>query len=211
MEKLTNEELVGLYQNENNELAFEELYKRNQGLIFEVIKKFKGAKVINKEDISSDCNLAFSRAAQTFDTSKDCKFSTYCYSIMVREVLKSLNNASRKKRNPSKFKFASLNENVKVIDHTEGSKLIDILDASDSDVLHKKDYTYLHNAIEYAKTWIIEKYHPYLLPLLFRETTTNEIAPLIGVSPRTVHYTMTMFREHVREYIYHYSSGEIVS
>lgn len=207
MEKLTNEELVLLYQNGNNELAFEELYKRNQGLIFEVIKKFKGVKVINNEDVSSDCNLAFSRAALTFETSKNCKFSTYCYSIMVREVLKSINNASRTKRNSSKFKFASLNENV----NEDGSKLIDILDTTDIDVLHKKDYTYLHNSIEYAKTWVIEKYHPYLLPLLFRETTTNEVAPLIGVSPRTVHYTMTMFREHVREYIYHYSSGEIVS
>ena len=207
MDKLTNEELVGLFQSEGNEVAFEELYENNQGLIFEVIKKFKGVKVINNEDVTSDCNLAFSRAAQTFDTSKNCKFSTYCYSVMVKEVLKSINSATRVKRNPSKYKFTSLNEKVK----KEGSYLIEILDASDSDVLHKNDYTYLHNAIEYAKTWIQEKYHPYLLPLMFRETTTNEVAPTIGVSPRTVHYTTTLFREHVREYIYHYSSGEIVS
>ncbi|MCL1700738.1 sigma-70 family RNA polymerase sigma factor [Lysinibacillus sp. Bpr_S20] len=207
MEKLTNEELVLVYQSESNELAFEELYKRNQGLIFEVIKKFKGTKVINSEDVISDCNLAFSRSVQTFNTSKSCKFSTYCYSIMVNEVLKSIKSATRVKRNPSKYKFLSLNEKV----NEEGSKLIDILDASDSDVLHKKDYKYLHNAVEYAKSWIHEKYHPYLLPLMFRETTTNEVAPIIGVSPRTVHYTTTMFREHAREYIYHFSSGEIVS
>ncbi|MEQ6355141.1 sigma-70 family RNA polymerase sigma factor [Lysinibacillus sp. M3] len=207
MEKLTNEELVELYQSEGKELAFEELYKRNQGLIFEVIKKFKGVKVINNEDVSSDCNLAFSKAAQTFDTSKNCKFSTYCYSNMVNEVLRSIKRETRVKRNSSEYKFTSLNEKV----NEEGSFLIDILDSSDSDVLYKKDYTYLHNAIEYAKTWIHEKYHPYLLPLMFRKTTTIEVAPLIGVSPRTVHYTTTMFREHVREYIYHYSSGEIVS
>ncbi|MGE7840654.1 sigma-70 family RNA polymerase sigma factor [Lysinibacillus sp. NPDC093712] len=207
MEKLNNEQLVKLYQSESNELAFEELYMRNRGLIIDVINKFKNAKLINNDDVSSDCNLAFSRATKTFDTSKNCKFSTYCYSIMVKEILKSINTASRGKRNPSKYKFSSLNEQV----NEEGSKLIDILNASDSDVLHIEDYTYLHNAIEYAKTWVIEKYHPYLIPLLFRETTTNEVAPLIGISSRTVHYTMTMFREHVREYIYHYSSGEIVS
>lgn len=207
MEKLNNEQLVKLYQSESNELAFEELYIRNRGLIIDVINKFKNAKLINNDDVSSDCNLAFSRATNTFDTSKNCKFSTYCYSIMVKEVLKSISTASREKRNPSKYRFSSLNEQV----NEEGSKLIDILNVSDSDVLHKEDYTYLHNAIEYAKTWVIEKYHPYLIPLLFRETTTNEVAPLIGVSSRTVHYTMTMFREHIREYIYHYSSGEIVS
>ena len=207
MDKLTNEELVELYQSEGNEVAFEELYERNQGLIFEVIKKFKGVKVINIEDVSSDCNLAFSRAAQTFNTSKNCKFSTYCYTIMVNEVLRSIKSATRVKRNSSEYKFTSLNEKVK----EEGSYLIDILDTSDNDVINKNDYTYLHNAVEYAKTWIHEKYHPYLLPLMFRETTTNEVAPIIGVSPRTVHYTTTMFREHAREYIYHYSSGEIVS
>lgn len=207
MEKLNNVQLVKLYQNDSNELAFEELYKRNRGLIINVINKFKDAKLINNDDVVSDCNLAFSRATKTFDTSKNCKFSTYCYLVMVKEILKSISTASREKRNPSKYKFSSLNEKV----NDEGGRLVDILNASESDVLHKKDYTYLHNAIEYAKSWIIEKYHPYLIPLLFRETTTNEVAPLIAVSPRTVHYTITMFRKHVREYIYHYSSGEIVS
>jgi len=208
MDKLTNEELVELYRNDNNELAFDELYKRNKGLVFEVEKLFKNSKAITNEDIESDCNYAFSRAAQTFNTSKNCKFSTYCYSIMRNEVIKSINAATRKKRDTSGYSFSYLDSNV--LDN-DGSKLIDILDVSNKDVLHKKDYIYLHNAIEYAKTWVIDKYHPFLIPLMYRETTTNEVAPLIGVSPRTVHYTVTMFREHVREYIYHYSSGEIVS
>jgi len=208
MEKLTNEELVELYKNDNNELAFDELYLRNKGLIFEVKKLFKNSKVITTEDIESDCNYAFSRAAQTYSSTKNCKFSTYCYSIMRNEVIKSINTATRKKRDTSDYTFSYLDSNV--LDN-EGSKLIDILDVTNRDVLHKKDYIYLHNAIEYAKTWVIDKYHPYLIPLMYRETTTNEVAPLIGVSPRTVHYTVTMFREHVREYIYHYSSGEIVS
>lgn len=208
MDKLTNEELVELYKNDNNELAFEELYIRNKGLIFEVKKLFKSSKVITKEDIESDCNYAFSKAAQTYATTKNCKFSTYCYAIMRNEVIKSINSATRKKRDTTDYTFSYLDANV--LDN-EGSKLIDILDVTNKDVLHKKDYLYLHNAIEYAKTWVIDKYHPYLIPLMFRETTTNEVAPLIGVSSRTVHYTVTMFREHVREYIFHYSSGEIVS
>ena len=46
---------------------------------------------------------------------------------------------------------------------------------------------------------------------MFREITTNEVAPLVGVSVSTVRYTVLLFKKHVREYIYHYSSGEIVS
>jgi len=208
MEKLTNEELVELYKNDNNELAFDELYMRNIGLVFEVKKLFKSSKVITSEDIKSDCNYAFSRAAQTYSSTRNCKFSTYCFSIMRNEVIKSIKAATRKKRDSSDFTFSYLDANV--LDN-EGSKLIDILDVSNKDVLHNKDFIYLHNAIEYAKTWVIDKYHPYLIPLMFREITTNEVAPLIGVSVSTVRYTVLLFKEHVREYIFHYSSGEIVS
>lgn len=207
MEKLTNEELVDLYQNENNEIAFDELYKRNKGLLYDVSLIFKNKIIITKDDVKSACDLGFVRAAKAYNKKSKCKFSTYCHTVMFNEVNTSINTARRKKRNSLDYSFCYFDEKVS----EEGSNLIDILDVSDKDVLHKSDYTYLHNAIEYAKTWVIDKYHPYLIPLMFREITTNEVAPLIGVSVSTVRYTVLLFKEHVREYIYHYSSGEIVS
>ncbi|MEK4122054.1 sigma-70 family RNA polymerase sigma factor [Lysinibacillus sp. FSL K6-0102] len=208
MEKLTNEELVEYYQKEYDELAIEELYKRNSGLINDVTKLFRNVKTISGDDAISDCYYAFIKAAKTFDVLKNNKFSTYCVSLMKNEILKTIKTETYQKRDVSKYQFLYLN---KKINEDVDASLIDILDVSDRDVLHKKDFKYLHNAINYAKSFINEKYHPYLLPLLLRETTSNEVAPLIGISKRTVHYTTTLFREHIREYIYHYSSGEIVS
>ncbi len=206
MEKLTNEELVELF-NSGSEDAGNKLFNKNKGLICKIIIKYNMKCRLSEEDIMSAAHYGFVNAIKTFDVSKGIKFSTYSYRVMNNEIYKNIDYYKYKKNDDSNLIFSSLNQEI----NDEGSMLMDILDASDKDVLHKKDYTYLHNAIEYAKTWVIEKYHPYLLPLMFRETTTNEVAPLIGVSTRTVHYTMTMFREHVREYIYHYSSGEIVS
>ncbi|KOS61542.1 sigma-70 family RNA polymerase sigma factor [Lysinibacillus agricola] len=208
MDKLTNEELVELYK-KGKEEAGNELFNRNKGLIYEIVRKFNNKSRLSEEDIISASYYGFAKAIKTFNESKGIKFSTYCYTVMKNEVCKSLEYYKYKKNDDSDFIISSLD--LKISLENKKSSLIEILDASDNDVLHKNDYTYLHNAIEYARTLIIEKYHPYLLPLLFRETTTYEVAPIIGVSPRTVHYTTTMFREHVREYIYHYSNGEIVS
>ncbi|MCL1696378.1 RNA polymerase sigma factor [Lysinibacillus sp. BPa_S21] len=208
MKKLTNEELVELYQIDGNELAFEELYKRNQGLIHKVINKFSNVIVISKEDVKSACVLGFVRAAKAYSKDNKCKFSSYCYIVMVNEVNTSLNSASRKMRNDLNRSFCYLDENV---NDGEGSKLIDIIDMSGKDVLYKEDYTYLHNAVEYAKGFIMDKYYPYLIPLTLKETSIYKVAPLIDVSPKTVHYTMKRFRKYMQEYITKYMNYEIVS
>ncbi|UUV25955.1 MULTISPECIES: sigma factor [Lysinibacillus] len=208
MDKLTNEELVELFNNGSND-AGNELFNRNKGLVYDVILKFNNKCRLSKEDIESAAYYGFSNAIKLFDISKGIKFTTYCYNSMKNEICRCLQHYQYKKNDDTNLTISSLD--IEVSGDNKNSLLIEILDVSDKDVLHKKDFTYLHNAVEYAKSWIHEKYHPYLLPLMFRETTTNEVAPFIGVSPRTVHYTTTMFREHVREFIYHYSSGEIVS
>ncbi len=208
MEKLTNEELVELYKSDNNEIAFEVLYKRNKGLIHKVINKFNNVIVISKEDIESACVLGFVRATKAYSKDNKCKFSSYCYIVMVNEVNVSLNNASRKMRNDLDQSFCYLDENV---NDGDGSRLIDIIDMSKKDVLHKEDYTYLLNAIDYAKGFIMDKYYPYLIPLILKEIPATKVAPLIGVSPKTVHYTMKVFRKHMRNYILHYMNDKVVS
>ncbi|MFJ3388868.1 hypothetical protein [Lysinibacillus sp. NPDC086135] len=208
MDKLTNEELVELYQNDNNEMVFEYLYKRNKGLIHKVIKKFNNVIVISKEDIEDACVLGFVRAVKVYSGENKCKFSSYCYIVMVNEVNVSLNNASRKMRNDLDQSFCYLDENV---NDGDGSRLIDIIDMSEKDVLHKKDYTYLHSAIEYAKGFIMDKYYPYFIPLALKEIPVPKTASLIGVSPKTVHYTMKIFKKHTQEYIIKYMNNEVVS
>lgn len=208
MDKLTNEELVELFNNGSDD-AGNELFNRNKALVYDIILKFNNKCRLSKDEIESAAHYGFSNAIKLFDASKGIKFTTYCYNAMKNEICRCLKNYTYKKNDDSDLIISSLD--IEVSGDNKNSLLIEILDTSDKDVLHKKDFTYLHNAIEYAKGFIKEKYYPYLLPLLFRETTTNEVAPLIEVSPRTVHYTFTMFREHIREYIYHYSSGEIVS
>ncbi|MBG9689410.1 hypothetical protein ABD91_00515 [Lysinibacillus sphaericus] len=206
MEKLTNEELVELY-NLGVEEAGNELFKTNKKLIYKVISKYYMKCRLSKEDIVSAAHYGFVNAIKTFSESKGVKFSTYCYKVMNNEIFVNINYFKYKKNDDSKLTFSSLNQEI----NEEGSILVDILDASDKDVLLKSDFTYLHNAIEYAKSWIVEKYHQFLIPLLFREITFKEVAVLIGVSVSSIKYTLAKFREHVREYIYHYSSGEIVS
>ena len=87
MEKLTNEELVELY-NLGAEDAGNELFNKNKGLICKVIIKYNMKCRLSEEDITSAAHYGFVNAIKTFDLSKGIKFSTYCYKVMNNEIYK---------------------------------------------------------------------------------------------------------------------------
>jgi len=203
MENLTNEELVQLYQDNKCETIFNELYIRNKGLVHDVMKKYKNAIILNENDINSSCHLGFIQAVNAYKCDNGCKFSSYCYSVMVKEMIKHVQYAGRKMRNHLDQSFVYLDDRA---NDGEASTVIDIIDLSNKDALVRKDYTYLNEAIEHAKGLIYDKYHPYLVPILHKEISTYKVADLIGVSRKTVQYTITRFRRLVSDYINNYFS-----
>lgn len=202
MKNLTNEELLLQYKNGVEE-AGNELYIRNKGLIGDLIKKYKNTVIISEDDIFSACNLGFYQAIKSYKVEGDCKFSSYCYHVMMNEVNKSIKHAGRKMRNDLDHSFTYLDDTAL---NGEANQIIEVMDLSSHDPLVRKDYTYLYDAIEYAKSLIMDKYHPYLVPMLYKEITTYKVADLVGNSRKTVQYTITRFRRLVSEYIENYFS-----
>lgn len=197
MEKLNNEQLVEIYQKDKCEVIFNELYIRNKGLIYNVKFRYMNNLAIKEEDIDSACHLGFMQAVNGYKMDNGSKFSSFCHQVMINEVNKSIKRSGRKMRNDLDKSFIYLDD---VAVNGEASSIIDVIDLSEKDVLFRKDFSDQYEAFEFAKGHVIDKYHPYIIPLLLKETTTYKVASLIGVSRKTVQYTMTRFKRIAKDH-----------
>ena len=83
---MTNEELCILIQNKSSS-AFEELYQNNIKLLHSLINRFYYDKN-EKDDLLSCAKIGLLNAALNFDPSYNCKFVTYCVSVILGEIKK---------------------------------------------------------------------------------------------------------------------------
>lgn len=198
MENLTNEELVSKYQDNKCEEAFNELYIRSKGLLHSVRLSYDNDKLIDKECINSACHLGFFRAVTYYKQNHNCKFVTYCHLNMTSQV----NMAKRYLLTKSRFhldkKFVYLDA---VTIDGEGTNLVNIINLDKKGKCTNKDYSFVYDAIDYAKTKILDKYHPYVIPILLKDITMVEVSELTNVNRRTITYTMNSVKSYARKYI----------
>lgn len=79
--KKTNEDLINEYQKSTDKIIkkhiADELYKRVHKLGMKVVNKIPKLGYDIREDLEQEMGLVFMRCMDKFDTSKNCKFSTY--------------------------------------------------------------------------------------------------------------------------------------
>lgn len=94
---VTNEELVQLIQSHNNEqnnLGL--LYEQNKGFIHQLALPY--SKKVDIEDLMQEAYFALMNAAYSFDTKKECCFTTYAaYKIQAQMQRYCFNNGSVKR------------------------------------------------------------------------------------------------------------------
>ena len=94
---VTNEELVQLIQSHNNEQSnLGLLYEQNKGFIRQLALPY--SKKVDIEDLMQEAYFALMNAAYSFDTKKECCFTTYAtYKIQAQMQRYCFNNGSVKR------------------------------------------------------------------------------------------------------------------
>src|SRR5660398_236645 len=85
LENLSNEELVGVYQESNCIECLDILVRRNDGLLHHVIKRFAYSSE-PYEDLFQVARIGLLKAAQLYDPTRADSFATYAYALVDGEV-----------------------------------------------------------------------------------------------------------------------------
>lgn len=85
-DKLSNEELISLYQKGNDEIK-EYFFEKNKALIYGILKRFNKGK--RDEDLYQIACMGFIKAFNNFDFKFEVKFTTYAVPIILGEIKKS--------------------------------------------------------------------------------------------------------------------------
>lgn len=79
-----------LYRKEMMNKEEEEVILKNSNLIYSIINKY--TKYYDVDDLYQTGVIGILKAYKNYDSSKNCKFSTYAYTYILGEVLKYVNN-----------------------------------------------------------------------------------------------------------------------
>ena len=96
------------------------LILENEKLAYSIVHKYRNKFKIDYEDLKSTAILGLVKAANTFDSCKNTKFSSYAYIVIENEILMVLRSESKLNR------ITSYNENIK-----DNLTLLDVLDGGE--------------------------------------------------------------------------------
>lgn len=121
-------ELIKRYKETKNQDLFEEILNKNKGLIYKMVSKYKETSLYSYDDMHQICMLSLIKAIETYDETKNMKFSTYFYKIMNGDLIVELCvNQNRKKRKADlvSFDYKKINKNGEgqTIKHTIADKI----------------------------------------------------------------------------------------
>ena len=194
---LTNEQLVRRYKETGNEIYFNQLYKKNQRMIYSLSSKYCSLNVnYNVEDIRSLALMGFFKAVKAFDSSKANKFSTLAVIAMRNEIYRINVDLNRQKRKCS-YEVTSLysippncecdlNE---IVQYEEN-----VFDGVNS-ILDNDTYDMLVCKIKEVLTDRQFK----IVELLLEGFEQKEIAKQFGVSPQSINLVMKTIRKKIKQ------------
>lgn len=121
-------ELIKRYKETKNQDLFEEILNKNKGLIYKTVGRYKETSLYSYDDMHQICMLSLIKAIETYDETKNMKFSTYFYKIMNGDLIVELCvNQNRKKRKADlvSFDYKKINKNGEgqTIKHTIADKI----------------------------------------------------------------------------------------
>lgn len=201
MKSISNEELALQYQN-GNELAFEELYNRFKKLMNKFIYKHLRYGYLEKDELSSLCEIGLYKAIVSYTTDKTVKLSTMIYRYIQTAIHHKYDYLKRNGRNELRKNSISINI---TIESSHGEiPLYDILNYDNSeDVYFGNNFTYLNSALEYALSNLKNnEVKKYIIPILIGEYGVSEVGNIIGKHRNSICNYINQFKIHINEYLH---------
>lgn len=176
LDKMTNEELIGLYWSTNDEYVKERFFEKNLKMVHGEVNKFRPNKQ-QRDEMVSEGYLGMLKAFNTFDVDKGCKFNTYGTLCIKNEILMYL----RRQKTINKYTYYSLNQQVENNEDSFTYEEITASDCVDSDT-----YTMVQDKLRtfYAMADPRERKIYYLTKV--KDLTQEEISKEIGLSRPSV-------------------------
>lgn len=195
---MTNQDINNLivkYQETNNEKIFEILLKQYEGMIYNIIHKYKKSLMNSQEDLYQISSITLLKALETFDVNKECKFSTYSSKAITNEINKALRLFKTKKRNAD----------VKSLDYVlpddeKGMTIIETIRSNDDTeeiIMKKVEKEFILDYLEYCKEKTPRRYEQ--VELLLKGYNTLEVAEILECSHQTISQNFKRFCKGIKE------------
>lgn len=195
---MTNQDINNLivkYQETNNEKIFEILLKQYEGMIYNIIHKYKKSLMNSQEDLYQISSITLLKALETFDVNKECKFSTYLSKAITNEINKALRLFKTKKRNAD----------VKSLDYVlpddeKGMTIIETIRSNDDTeeiIMKKVEKEFILDYLEYCKEKTPRRYEQ--VELLLKGYNTLEVAEILECSHQTISQNFKRFCKGIKE------------
>lgn len=195
---MTNQDINNLivkYQKTNDEKIFEILLKQYEGMIYNIIHKYKKSLMNSQEDLYQISSITLLKALETFDVNKECKFSTYSSKAITNEINKALRLFKTKKRNAD---VKSLD--YVLTDDEKGMTIIETIRSNDDTeeiIMKKVEKEFILDYLEYCKEKTPRRYEQ--VELLLKGYNTLEVAEILQCSHQTISQNFKRFCKGIKE------------
>lgn len=195
---MTNQDINNLivkYQETNDEKIFEILLKQYEGMIYNIIHKYKKSLMNSQEDLYQISSITLLKALETFDVNKECKFSTYSSKAITNEINKALRLFKTKKRNAD---VKSLD--YVLTDDEKGMTIIETIRSNDDTeeiIMKKVEKEFILDYLEYCKEKTPRRYEQ--VELLLKGYNTLEVAEILECSHQTISQNFKRFCKGIKE------------
>lgn len=195
---MTNQDINNLivkYQKTNDEKIFEILLKQYEGMIYNIIHKYKKSLMNSQEDLYQISSITLLKALETFDVNKECKFSTYSSKAITNEINKALRLFKTKKRNAD---VKSLD--YVLTDDEKGMTIIETIRSNDDTeeiIMKKVEKEFILDYLEYCKEKTPRRYEQ--VELLLKGYNTLEVAEILECSHQTISQNFKRFCKGIKE------------
>jgi RNA polymerase nonessential primary-like sigma factor len=184
--RLSNEELVVMYQQTGDEEVFEILWKGNQGLLHQKAHSFEDSTGMEEEDLVMMAYTPFQRALNTFDGGNGAKFSTYliaCVTQYFSRIAKA-NNAQCRGGGAKDASYEALTEI-----HKEGGD-----ETQSTFTAEYEDYSHVE-LIETLRALNLTEAESVAVRVLMAGGKKGDIAEILGITGASVTYHIRQLKK----------------
>jgi RNA polymerase sigma factor (sigma-70 family) len=205
LKKLTNEQLVVMYQNERDENVFNVLYNRNINVIKDTTRKFYEIDKIlySYEDYEQIASIAFLKAVNSFDCSKELKFTTLLYPTIKHDLGRQLKKTKSIKNNGRGKGYGHVSNSDKLLKDEVNSLEYGetysyeskVFESPNADRLIEQEFLTVFNGIKSN----LKKQDLDLLNNILQGKTQNQIGDEMGITRQRVSQKVGKLRKLIKE------------
>lgn len=205
LSKMTNEELISLYQQTKDDNVFTVLYNKNINTIKDTTRKFYEIdKVLySYEDYEQIASIAFFKAVNSFDPSKGCKFTTLLYPTIRHAITKQIKKTKSIKNNGNGRGYYHVSNTEKVMKDEVNSYEFGetyayeskVFDEANADRLIEEEFIQTFENIKSN----LNEHDLILLENIIKGKTQSDIGSEMGLTRQRVSQKVAKLRKIIKE------------